>query len=297
MSTLAITGLSGEVGSLIIEELKNVPEKVIDLYHHQKALSSRVTRHVFLDLQNSSQIQAVLNSIKPDVILHLAGITHIDRCELDKSNGKKGQVWQVNVAATRAIANYASANNCHLVYLSTECVFDGKKTKFRENDSKHPVSWYGVTKAAAEDEITNSGASHTIARAVIAYSPKARKTMWQQIGQKIEEQGSIQMADDHWMTPTYIPDITRFLDIVLDQRLQGIYHIVPKTSLTPYEFASRVATHLGYSRDAVSPVKLATIMGSDRANLRLKHACLDAEKTESEVRIQFKTLTDVLSTL
>ncbi len=296
-SKIAITGLSGELGSFLVEKMQCLPKQVVDLYHAHQYQSSVISEHRAFDLLNLAELTATLDSVKPDWIIHLAGATHIDACEVDRKNGKQGQVWQMNVAATAAMADYCARTQTHLTYLSTECVFDGQKSAYQEADQPAPINWYGQTKAEAEQAIIQSGCKYTILRAVIAYAPTGRQTLWQKIAQTLQTKGSITMATDHWMTPTYLPDIATVLDTCLQNDLTGIYHLSPASSLSPFSFAQKIAQALGYSKDVVIPKTLVEIMGQAKAELRLTHACLNAQKTEEQLGLKFTSLDEVIKTL
>jgi len=169
MKKIAVTGLNGVIGKILIEKIPSNME-LIDLYNTKKTISPRIKSHVKLNLLQKEKISKVLKKINPDTVLHMAAKTHIDNCERDKKNGKKGIVWKTNVNATKEIAKYCFENNVRIVFLSTECVFDGRKKSFSETDKKNPLNWYGYTKSNAEDEIVKSKARFSIIRAVVTYN-------------------------------------------------------------------------------------------------------------------------------
>src|SRR3990167_7390806 len=130
MKIIAITGLNGVIGKILGEEIP-ATDQIVDLYHSKKYSGhAKVYKHLKLDLLKKDKISNVLKKVKPDVIIHLAAITHIDRCEKDKKNGKNGEVWKVNVEGTAEIAKYCAKHKIQLIFLSTECVFDGKQKYF-----------------------------------------------------------------------------------------------------------------------------------------------------------------------
>ena len=91
MKKIAITGMSGVIGGKLAKELRG--DKIIDLYHTKKYKGiAKITKHLYFDLQETSKIQETLKLANPDVIIHLAAITHIDRCEKDRRAGKNGKV-------------------------------------------------------------------------------------------------------------------------------------------------------------------------------------------------------------
>ncbi len=295
--TIAITGLSGEIGHFLIQKMSDPFWDVVDLYHTKQTKYSSVKQHQHFDLLDTEQIVSELEMIQPQVIIHMAGATHIDKCEEDRVNGEAGNVWKMNVTATSEIAKYCAKHDCHLIYLSTECVFDGKKVAYSEMDLSNPTNWYGITKAKAEQAIIDSGANFSIIRAVIAYHPLGQNTLWQKIADRVKKNGFVVMANDHWITPTYLPDIIDVISLCVQKKITGIFHVVPSNSLTPYSFAQIVSNSLGYSNDSVKSAALAGIIGEEKAKLRLVHACLKASVTEKATGLKFKAIDSVVSSL
>jgi|GEM_PF-2224869 len=297
MKKIAITGLSGELGNNLTQVLNQFPGSIIDLYHSSPTEGLQMTDHVQVNLIDTVQTLKTLDFIQPDVIIHMAGATHIDACEADRTNKEEGMVWRMNVSATAEIAKYCAQHKTHLIYLSTECVFDGSQNMYLESDSTHPINWYGVTKAAAEQEIQDSGCLFTILRAVIAYSPNGRNTLWQKINQHLQLYGTMKMATDHNMTPTYLSDICKAVVFSVQNTAIGIYHVTPSFAVTPYLFAQKVASVLGFRKDVVLAATLEEIVGTERAKLRLINACLDSKETRKKMALTFQSIDDVIKML
>ncbi len=296
MSTIALTGLHGEIGSVLSKHIDKATT-IVDLFHtSSQSLDPRITQ-MHIDLLDPHSIDVALEKTNPEVIIHLAGATHIDACEADKIHGRKGKVWQMNVNATERIANYCMKNGTHLIYLSTECVFDGKKELYTEDEKPSPINWYGQTKAAAEAVIQESGCRYSILRAVITYSQYGRATLWQKVVDALKAGSPLVMANDHWITPTYLPDILIGIQHCIEKKPIGIYHIAPSQTETPYSFALKIAQRMGYSASMVEQMPLAKIIGTRKASLRLRYACLDASETERAFGVQFRSVDEVLNNI
>lgn len=280
MKKIAITGLSGVIGQILGEEISQKAQ-IIDLFHKNKYQGkAKVQKHVNFDLLNKTKIPTILKRVNPDIVVHLAAITHIDICEKDKKRGKKGKVWKVNVEASEEIAKFCAKQKIHLIFLSTECVFDGKQKYFSENSKKNPINWYGVTKSEAENSILSSGAPVTIIRSVVAYHKNDKnKTIYGKILNDLKSKNHISVVNDQLFTPTYTHDIVKAINKVIENKFLGIYHVVPKKSLSPYDFALLVADKNKFSHNFVKKTTLQSYYDSKRAALRLRNACLSGLKT------------------
>src|SRR4029450_6291254 len=104
-------------------------------------------------------VLAAAATLQPDTIVHAAAFTAGDACE---SEGHRA--YLVNAVGTRNIADAARRVGAHLIYLSTDYVFDGTKpTPYDEWDTPNPESVYGRSKLAGELELAHDPAA-TIVR-------------------------------------------------------------------------------------------------------------------------------------
>ncbi len=284
---LAATGLSGFLGKSIASEL--IGEfQVIDLFN-KNPLKNNGIHNIQLDLLQISTIQSKLRRIKPDAILHLAAATHIDHCQLDKRFGVAGAVWKLNVEATREIAEYAETHATHLTVMSTECVFDGNRSSFSENDAPNPKNWYGSTKHAAEN-IIRLLSSAAIVRAVIAYNSSTQlNNIYGRIFSELKNRNQLPVVSDQVISPTHTSLIASALIKIISGQLNGIFHISPTDTLTPYQFARLIAHAHSFDESLLKPVTLHELFGSRRSKLRLKHAVLDSAMTMKRLHIQPQT--------
>jgi len=292
---IGITGLSGVIGGILGENLpRNI--QVIDLFHNTKFDKSvKNVEHKKINLKNKIEIQQALKDIKPDLIIHLAAITHIDKCEKDRKNGKKGIVWKINVEGTSEIAKFCAQHKIHLIFLSTECVFDGKQKYFSENAKKNPINWYGATKSEAEDIILASGAPATIIRSVVAYHKNDRnKTIYGKILSQLKENKTFSVVDDQLFTPTHTYDIVRAINKAIRYNLLGVYHVAPKRRLSPYEFAKIIAKSNNFPLNLLKRTTLRSYYDSRREVLRLKNACLLGKKSNRVLNLVPKNPEEVI---
>jgi dTDP-4-dehydrorhamnose reductase len=101
------------------------------------------------DLANSDAIAALLNQIKPSLIINAAAYTAVDKAETEVD-----LAYAINAKAPEIMAMYAKCHGATFLHYSTDYVFDGsKKTPYVENDIRNPLGVYGKSKAAGEEAI------------------------------------------------------------------------------------------------------------------------------------------------
>ncbi|MDP2649876.1 MAG: SDR family oxidoreductase [bacterium] len=254
------TGLSGLVGSRVVELLA-------DQYEFQNL--SRETGFDIADRESTGKIIKDSNAL---IVLHLAAKTDVDGCEKDKEDDLKnyylanipvhqcvennGQsAWEINVLGTKNIADACSLAGKRLIYISTDFVFDGERNDSRpylEEDIPNPMNWYGQTKYEGEKIVKSYNLPWTILRIAYPYrSNFSRNDFVRTVIGRLKKGEKLNMVLDHVMSPTFIDDIAKALDVIVKTSSTGIFHMVGSQFVTPYEAASIIADIFNFEKSLV----------------------------------------------
>lgn len=286
MHKMAVTGLSGFIGQRLTKLAD--ANSLIDLYHRRPIKHPNVSQSIKLNLL-SDDVASQLSQIDPDVIIHMAAATHIDVCQQDAINGRSGLVWKLNVEATAKIVDYCQQNQKRLIFLSTECVFDGHQKSYDEDDQPNPKNWYGQTKAEAEEIVKNSQIEWAIVRGVVAYHPVATyHDIVHQLKTKLDSEDNVQVVADQNFTPTFVDDLVKAIQVISNKNLTGIFHVVSPQVISPYDLAVLVANKYQINTQKIKSVRMNEFFGID-AQLRLKNAVLDGAKSRTRLGFVPKT--------
>jgi dTDP-4-dehydrorhamnose reductase len=98
-----------------------------------------------LDLRDFSRLGAVLDEVKPSVIVNCAGVTLRSKEALDKNSA-----ISINALLPHRLADWCSRAGARLIHFSTVCVYDGKKGGYTEEDPPDARDLYGQTKALGD---------------------------------------------------------------------------------------------------------------------------------------------------
>lgn len=257
------TGLSGLVGSRLIELLKNQYE------------FENLSLQTGIDITDRKDVVERIHNSKASVVLHFAAKTEVDECEKDKEKDvrilsssslqtnkkeealiKQKTAWAVNVIGTRNIVEACEKSGKRLIYISTDFVFDGKKRSesgYIESDKPNPINWYANTKYEGEKIVQNSNLVWAIAR--LAYPYRAyfvQKDFARSLIEKLKKGEKLTTITDHIMTPTFIDDIVEAINILLKNQTAGIFHLVGSQFISPYEASLLVADIFGLDSSLIS---------------------------------------------
>ncbi|HDY91403.1 MAG TPA: dTDP-4-dehydrorhamnose reductase [Pseudoalteromonas sp.] len=189
-----ITGKNGQLGS---ELQKTCPSNIELICFGSKEL----------DISNVEQVNELLISHSPDIVINAAAYTAVDKAETDVD-----QAYTVNKQGAANLANVCKHINAKLIHISTDFVFDGTSTMpYTAGDTTNPLGVYGASKLAGEQAINEAlGSQATIVRTAWVYSVFGNnfvKTMLRLMSEK--EQLSI--VGDQVGTPTWAAGLANML--------------------------------------------------------------------------------------
>ena len=132
-----VTGANGMLGQDLCPILEDVGFYVIE------------TDINTLDITHFEEAENILTANHPDMVIHCAAYTNVDKAEEDLKTATK-----INVTGTENIAKICGKLDIPIVYISTDYVFDGAKTTPYEPDDKpDPINNYGLTKLQGEQAV------------------------------------------------------------------------------------------------------------------------------------------------
>lgn len=238
-SSIIGTGLSGLVGSKFVELKK-------DKYEF---MNLDLTTGV--DILNEDQVMRAIQASDAKAIVHMAAFTDVTKA-FEEAGNKEGVTYKVNVLGTRNIVKAAKATGKYLIHLSTAYVFDGeKKDPYVETDERHPIEWYGQTKAWAEEEVEQGCDKYAILRIDRPYRLDAfpKLDLLHKVMDKLASNTLLpQFADTTW-TPTSIEKFADILEWFVEHQPTGIFHTTTEQVFSDYTFALWVKEQFGLSGD------------------------------------------------
>jgi dTDP-4-dehydrorhamnose reductase len=207
--------------------------------------------HADLAVDDAEAVTAVIGAAAPDVVVHLAAYTAVDRAETEPE-----RAHDVNAVGTANVAAAAARVGAHLVYTSTDYVFDGTKaTGYVEDDPTSPRSVYGTTKRDGELAALPDA---TVARVSWVAGLHGRNIVKLAVD-KAREGAALRFVDDQRGCPSFAADLAAGLVTLVRERPGGIVHLTNAGETTWYELVREVVAAAGGDPGLVSAIPTSSL--------------------------------------
>lgn len=218
-----VTGANGQLGYDVVKELQY---RNIECYGAARA---------DFDLCDFAAAEKFITAYNPDVIIHCAAYTAVDKAEDEVELCRA-----VNAGGTENIAKICKTIDAKMLYISTDYIFDGTKDGCYEvNDIPHPINVYGQTKLEGEQAVRKILNKYFIVRISWVFGRHGNnfvKTMLR-LGKERQE---ISVVADQIGSPTYTEDLAKLLVDMIQTDKYGIYHATNEGECSWAEFAEEI---------------------------------------------------------
>ena len=244
-----VTGSAGLIGNQLVHDLEKSGEIVYSCYNNMKPVYGIPTK---LNLLNLEDIHKIFKKFQPDVVIHSAALTDVEKCEVDPQLANS-----LNVKATEVIAKEVEKISSYLMYISTDYIFDGKTGLYEETDSTNPLNNYGKTKLLGEKFIENETSKWSIIRTSTPFGVHPfKKTFPVWVYENLKINKKINILEDQFTSPTYVPNLSKMILEITSRSLEGFFHLSGSTKISRFEFAKMIATKLNLDLSLLNPVKI-----------------------------------------
>jgi dTDP-4-dehydrorhamnose reductase len=235
MSRIVITGANGMLGSTLCQ-LYNENDTVYAL-HRDKICFALCEEHYSVDLMDAKELRRIIEAIRPDLVIHCAGLVNIEACERNSL-----LAYQANVEATENIIKCCGRES-KIVYISTDQVYGDTEDYSEENLSLNPVNHYGRTKYQAEKIVLAYRPDSLIVRAnIFGWNVKPGKVSsaeW--IFNALNDGTEISLFSDYIFSPIYAGSLGNILRNLVSSSVSGIINIGSSKPCSKLEFGMYMA--------------------------------------------------------
>ncbi len=215
-----------------------------------------------LDLTKLETIHTAIAAGRPDAVISAAAYTAVDRAETEPD-----LAFAINAHGAGAVAMSATRLRVPLIHISTDYVFSGDKpTAYLEDDATAPLSKYGFSKLAGEQQVASAITDYIILRTSWVYSPFGSNFL-RTILRLASTNESLKIVADQHGAPTSALDLADAVikiaaRLISDTAptLRGIVHYSARGTTSWAGFAEEILTGLHHctgKRVAVVPIAAA----------------------------------------
>ena len=188
-----------------------------------------------VDIADPSSVQACVAETRPQVVINCAVYRDVDGCETQSD-----LAMAVNASGPGNLAQAAQRAGAHMIQISTDFVFDGRKrSMYLEDDEPNPLSVYGRTKLEGERAVMAAGGRWAIARTAWLYGRHGRNFVNTMLG-LAREREEISVVTDKVGSPTWTRDLADALCALVRSGACGIYHTVNRGACSRFEHVQEI---------------------------------------------------------
>lgn len=229
-----------------------------------------------LDLNRLEEVRRELERTDFDLLINCAALTAVDYCEAHRE-----EAFRVNGKAPRVLAEVCRTKGAQLIHVSTDYVFDGRKTKpYTEEDEAKPISVYGESKRSGETNVLKASADHIVARVSWVFGPD-RPSFIDQVIARAKESEDVAAVADKLSTPTFTLDLAGWLKAAWEDRLSGLLHLANDGECSWQEYAQHALDCCVDAGMKLKGTQVASLALSEMKNFvarRPPYTVLSAEK-------------------
>lgn len=198
------------------------------------------------DITRPDQIRAVLERLRPAWVVNAAALADVDGCQ-----GDPDRAWEINAVGPGYLARACREGDIRLLQVSTDFVFDGKKTEpYREADPPRPLSVYGASKRGGEEAVMEAGGRFLVVRTSWLFGAGGRNFP-ETILQAAARSSRLEVVSDQRGSPTAARDLAFGIGELIENDASGIVHFTNRGDCTWYEYAVFILEAAGVPAEVI----------------------------------------------
>ena len=247
MKRVLVTGANGQLGLALQEAAKDSNLEIVFMDKSE------------LDITNAEEVNKVFAKQSFNVCINAAAYTHVDGAEANKA-----LAYAINATAVETLAKVCKQQQCWLIHISTDYVFDGTLDgPYTPADPPNPLNLYGASKLAGEQAIQAVGGTYSIVRTSWLYSQYG-KNFYTKLQAQLNAGKTLSVTADQKGCPTRAEGLATHLltGIANQQLLKGISHYCGNEVMTWLNLARQlfpnqeVLKRRGASSTTIRPKKV-----------------------------------------
>lgn len=250
-----VTGANGLLGSRLCRELSSRGHEVFATGRGPRRMPG-AHPYFEVELSSAAQVAEAFQKVRPELVLHSASMTDVDGCER-----RPEEAYACNVEATANLARSSKKAGAHLVYVSTDYVFDGVAGPYSEEALPNPRGVYAATKYAAELCVRALCPSFAIARTAVVFGwPAASRpnfATW--LTETLLKGQPARLFEDQHVSPSLADSVAQMLSEIAERRLPGVWNTCGAEVIDRVSFGRVLCEELGLDPGLLIASRMADV--------------------------------------
>ena len=280
---VAVFGASGLLGSAVSQSVVRRGHVLYPYSNVSSIVHAGEQLCKALSLENDEQLTRELFDQWPDAIVNCAAVSSPDAVNLSPENAKL-----VNVGGAHRLASIASHIGARFIHISTDMVFDGKKSPYRSTDVPNPLSEYGKQKLEAEKKVLSVSEENIVVLRITLMngnSPSGKRSQHEKILRGLAAQKTLTFFDDEIRQPCSSENTGDAVVELLERpQLNGLFHWAGTEEVSRYELANRILGHFGINSEKIIRGNVQTALAT--VGERPNHLSFILEPLSSKLCVQ-----------
>ena len=245
--------ITGGSGLLALNWALTIRDKFnVTLGLHDRKINLKDTRSILLNLDSKEALKQALEALQPELVIHAAGLTSIEKCEANPTLAK-----YINVDLTKNLATVCAKLNIPMVYISTDHLFSGNESLVHEDCPVWPVNVYAKTKAEAETCVLASDAEALIIRTnFYGWGTSYRQSFSDMVINYLRAGKKISLFKDIYYTPMLIEPLVNSVHELVHKKAKGVFNVVGNDRISKYDFGVKLSKAFNLDNDLIDEGKI-----------------------------------------
>lgn len=254
---ILLLGSKGKAGHVLYYMInQEVDYLVHDLSRNNKYFNSTYN----IDVRDWNKLKSILKNNKYDFVINCIGILN------SKVKENIGNTIIINSYLPHFLSQLSIKYGFRLIHISTDGVFSGALTFYKENDIKDAIDLYSVSKSLGEIE---NNRDLTIRTSIIGPCLENTGIFNWFISQKSEVMG---FTNSIWSGVTTI-ELAKFIMFIIRTPIGGVYHLTNEIGISKYNLLQLLNNEFKKNSIKIIPTKdvgIKRVLLNTRKNIQYK---------------------------
>lgn len=280
-----ITGGSGLIGQYLNVELSKFHEILTQYYKHIGNCGDYNSAQFAIN--DYKTLESTFKTFNPEVVIHTAAISNAERADQLPAD----EVYDVNVNATKYIAELCKKNNAKLIYTSSDLVYAGYRSSYLTEESKLiPISLYAETKLMGEVKVRETLTNHIILRVALQFGLGLNhsRSHFQFVYEELKNGRKVKLFSDQYRSVLSLKESARMIAELLTKKVSGeTINFGGAERVSRYDLGKEMCRVCNFDESLIEPVTMESV----NATYKVADVSMNIDKLK-QLGIEPKSLGD-----